>query len=56
MRKELVKEAVINLPPVNADATLLAENKLRLDGASDFTSRQDSYTFIRTPNLQGTDA
>lgn len=37
VRKELVKEAVINLPPVNADATLLAENKLRLDGASDFT-------------------
>lgn len=39
VRKELVKEAVINLPPVYADATLLAENKLRLDGASDFTKQ-----------------
>lgn len=31
VRKELVKEAVLNLPPVYADATLLAENKLWLE-------------------------
>lgn len=37
VRKELVKEAVVNLPPVYGDATLLL--KTNLAGASDFTKQ-----------------
>lgn len=53
VRKELVKEAVINLPPVNADATLLAENKLRLDGASDFTKQTRQLHIYQNTKFAG---
>lgn len=55
VRKQLVKEAVIKVPPVYADATLLAKNKLWLEHLTS-PSRQYHYTFIQTPNLQGTNA
>lgn len=57
MRKELVKEAAINLPLVYVDISLLAQNELRLEGASPFTKQtRPLHLFVRTPDLQGTDA